>query len=201
MTPLILASSSVFRRQLLEQLHLPFQCFSPEVDETPLPQEMPAALALRLGRLKAETAAKHYPGYWLIGSDQVAVLDGKIYAKPGNLETAVKQLQQASGREMQFYTSLCLLNSADGQQFSDVVSTQVKFRPLDDTQIIRYLEKDTPFQCAGSFRAESLGISLFEYIRSDDPSALIGLPLIRLNDFLRQAGLDVLNAPELDELR
>ncbi len=188
--PLVLASTSPFRRTLLERLGLPFTTLAPEVDETPLPGEPASELVQRLARLKAAAGAAAQPGPALvIGSDQVAVLDGEILGKPGNRERAQRQLTRLSGREVEFLTGLCLHHAGSGRMQLAVVPFRVGFRELTPDEIGRYLERERPFGCAGSFRSEALGISLFRYLRGDDPTALIGLPLIRLAEMLRAEGV------------
>lgn len=192
MPPIILASSSVYRRELLQRLQLPFEWASPSVDETPHPFEAPAALAERLACAKAAALAQRYPRHLIIGSDQVASLDGTPLGKPGDLATATRQLVACSGRRIEFSTGLCLFNSGDRSQQSLVESFSVVFRQLDETQIKNYLQREQPFDCAGSFKVEGLGIALFERLEGDDPNSLIGLPLIRLVSMLEHAGVRVL---------
>ncbi|CAK0740371.1 m(7)GTP pyrophosphatase [Gammaproteobacteria bacterium] len=191
MAHLILASTSPFRRELLVRLGLPFDCVAPELDETPLPEEAPAALVRRLSEGKARAVAPRYPHALIIGSDQVAVLDGRIIGKPDNHERAVAQLRAASGRRVEFLTGLCLLDAATGQAQVEVVSYTVIFRTLSEERIEHYLRREQPYNCAGSFRSEALGIVLFERLEGDDPNALIGLPLIRLVRMLEAFGIDV----------
>ncbi len=190
---LVLASSSRYRRELLEKLKHPFSWQAPEVDETPLTGEKPDALALRLAQLKAEALAKAHPNSLIIGSDQVASLDGKLCGKPGNKENALSQLKAASGKNVTFYTGLCLLNTSTGRHYSTVETYNAHFRTLSEAQIEYYLDQDQPFDCAGSFKSESLGISLLERLEGDDPNTLIGLPLIRLTKLLSQAGFEILS--------
>ncbi len=192
---LILASSSPWRRRLLERLGVPFTTCAPEIDETPLPDEPPEALVTRLAELKARAAASSHPGSLVIGSDQVAVLEGTIIGKPGGHQQAVRQLRAASGKRVLFHTGLCLLNSASGALQLDSVPFAVRFRKLEPHQIENYLRRERPYGCAGSFKSEGLGIALFRSLEGEDPSALIGLPLIRLVDMLRREGIDVLDAP------
>lgn len=187
--PLVLASTSPFRRELLARLNYPFVTANPQTDETPLPGEPPEALALRLAEAKARAVATQFPEALIIGSDQVAVLDGQIYGKPGNHARATAQLQAMQGRCVRFYTALCLYNSATGDVQLEGILTEVHFRPLDDASIERYLLAEQPYQCAGAAKCEGLGISLLEAIRGDDPNALIGLPLIALCRMLRHAGV------------
>lgn len=187
MTPLVLASTSRYRRELLGRLGLPFEVDRPEVDESPLPGEAPAALARRLAEAKARAVAQRHPGAWVIGSDQVADRDGRPLGKPGNRETALAQLLAASGRSLRFHTALCLLQ-AGGPAHAAQDLTEVSFRALAREEILRYLDAEQPYDCAGGFKCEGLGIVLFEAIRSEDPTALVGLPLIALSRALRAAG-------------
>ncbi len=184
--PLILASTSRYRRELLERLQLPFTIARPETDETPLPGEPPAMLAGRLAQAKAAAIATRFPEAWVIGSDQVAETGGLPLGKPGNREGAIAQLSLLSGREARFHTAVCLRHGE--QAFSALDTTTVRFRPLSADEIARYADAEQPYDCAGSFKAEGLGISLFEAIESNDPTALIGLPLIALSRLLREAG-------------
>lgn len=183
---LILASSSKYRRQLLERLGLPFTAISPDIDETPLEHETPATMAIRLAQQKAATIAKQYPNAWIIGSDQSADLHGQVIGKPGNHERALMQLKQMQGQTVVFHTALCLLNGNQGTTVS--VPTRVHFRHLPDSVLDHYLRVEKPYDCAGSAKSEGMGITLLEKIESDDPTALIGLPLIALSDLLRRAG-------------
>ena len=192
MTTLILASSSPYRRQLLEQLGLAFECASPAIDESPLAAETPAALAARLAQAKARALIKHYSQHWIIGSDQTASLDGRILGKPGNFANAQAQLRACNGKRVEFLTGLCLLDSRTGESETIVEPFAVQFRQLSAEQIDRYLEREQPFDCAGSFKVEGLGIALFERLEGDDPNALIGLPLIRLITLLQNAGIAVI---------
>ncbi|KJJ99959.1 septum formation inhibitor Maf [Pseudomonas sp. 21] len=184
MLPLILASSSPYRRELLQRLRLPFECASPDIDETPLPGEGAEQLVRRLAESKARTLAQHYPAHLIIGSDQAAVNGSRILGKPHNLERATEQLKDASGKSVSFLTGLCLLNSQNGVAQIDCVPFTVHFRNLDDARIRRYLEAEQPFDCAGSFKAEGLGVSLFRSTEGEDATSLVGLPLIRLVDML-----------------
>ncbi len=186
MTALILASTSRYRAQLLSRLGLPFSSAAPLVDESPLPGEPPAALAQRLAAAKAQAVCAQAPGNWVIGSDQVAELDGLPLGKPGTREVACAQLAAMSGRQVQFHTAICLSDGIRQLQTTDL--TTVRFRPLLAEEIARYVDAEQPLDCAGSFKCEGLGISLFEAIDNSDPAALVGLPLIRLSDLLRQAG-------------
>jgi len=192
MAHLILASTSPFRRDLLLRLGLPFDCAAPEVDETPRSDEAPQALVRRLSEEKARAVANRYPNALIIGSDQVAVLDGRIIGKPGDHDRAVAQLRAASGRRVEFLTGLCLLDAATGRAQVEIVPYTVFFRPLSKGLIERYLRSEQPYNCAGSFRSEALGVVLFERLEGDDPNALIGLPLIRLIRMLEEFGVNVL---------
>ena len=184
MLPLILASSSPYRRELLQRLRLPFECASPDIDETPLPDESAEQLVRRLAESKAHALARHYPAHLIIGSDQAAVNGRRILGKPHDIERATEQLKDASGKSISFLTGLCLLNSQSGATQVDCVAFTVHFRELDDARIRRYLEAEQPFDCAGSFKAEGLGVSLFRSTEGEDATSLIGLPLIRLVDML-----------------
>ncbi|MBN9321736.1 MAG: septum formation protein Maf [Delftia acidovorans] len=186
--PLILGSTSRYRRELLERLRLPFQTVSPEVDETPLAGETPHALSLRLALAKAQAVAALHPGAVVIGSDQVPELDGLPLSKPGNHERATEQLRQMSGRQMNFHTAVSVVCQEIGFSETDVVTVQGRFRDLNDAEIERYLRAEQPYDCAGSAKSEGLGIALLDAIVSDDPTALIGLPLIRTCQLLRAAG-------------
>lgn len=186
---LILASGSPYRAQLLRRLGLPFEAWSPSVDETALPGESCSRTAARLARLKAEAARDRFPGAWTIGSDQVAELDGMPIGKPGDRDNARRQLRAMRGRTVVFHTGLCLL--ANGRAHETVVPTRVTFRPLEDDEIDRYLDREPAFDCAGSAKSEALGISLLESLAGDDPTALVGLPLIALCAMLRAEGLPV----------
>ena len=187
--PLILASSSIYRRELLERLRIPFKIISPQVDEVPLAGESTLNLALRLAHAKAAAIAKQHPNAWIIGSDQVADLCGAAIGKPGNFERALAQLQLMRGQTVIFYTALCLMN---GDTESTIcVPTEVVFRNLSDRILESYLLAEEPYDCAGSAKSEGLGISLIESIKSDDPTALIGLPLIALSGLLRDVGFTI----------
>lgn len=190
MPRLILASTSAYRRALLERLGLPFDTARPDVDETPQPDEPPAALAVRLARAKAEAVASSAGDAWTIGSDQVAELGGRPLGKPGTAENAVAQLRAMSGREVRFHTALCLAGP-DGRRFEHLDLTVVRFRTLGEDEIARYVERERPLDCAGSFKCEGLGIALFEAIDNRDPTALVGLPLIATARLLREAGFAV----------
>jgi len=183
---LILASTSVYRRELLERLRIPFEIISPKVDEAPLPGEGTLNLALRLAKAKAAIVAKDHPDAWVIGSDQVADLCGAALGKPGNFERAMEQLQLMRGATVTFHTALCLMHGETETTLS--IPTEVTFRKLSDEILEAYLHAEEPYDCAGSAKSEGLGISLLETIESDDPTALIGLPLIALSGLLRDAG-------------
>lgn len=186
---LILASTSVYRRELLERLRIPFEVVSPKVDETPLAGESTLDLALRLARAKAAAVAKIHPDAWVIGSDQVADLCGAAIGKPGNFERALAQLQLMRGASVTFHTALCLMHGDTETTVS--IPTEVQFRKLSDEILEAYLLAEEPYDCAGSAKSEGLGISLLEAIKSDDPTALIGLPLIALSGLLRDAGFAI----------
>ncbi len=192
MKTLILASTSRYRRELLERLRLPFVVQAPEVDETPLPGEQPAALASRLALAKASTVARLHPAAVVIGSDQVAELDGQAIGKPGTHERAQAQLRLMSGREVLFHTALAVVSLHGAHETVDTAVVRVRFRRLCNAEIDRYLALDQPYDCAGSAKCESLGVALLEAIDSDDPTALVGLPLIRTCQMLRAAGIPVL---------
>lgn len=192
MPTLVLASTSAYRKELLTRLGLPFTTAAPEVDETPLPDETPPQLVRRLAELKARAVAARYPSALIIGSDQVAVIDGQILGKPGNHERAVAQLRLASGKRLDFFTGLCLFNAASSSLQVEVVSFGVVFRRLSDQQIENYLRREQPYHCAGSFKSEALGVALCERFDGEDPSALIGLPLIRLVRMLEQENVPVI---------
>ena len=189
---LLLASTSAFRRELLARLQLPFQVAAPQTDESPRQDEPPADLVARLAESKAGSVAAREPKALVIGSDQVAVLDAEIVGKPGNHERAVAQLIRASGKTVDFYTGLCLFDSDSGRRQVDVVTFKVVFRPLTLAQIEHYLRLEQPYQCTGSFKSEGLGIVLFERLEGEDPSSLIGLPLIRLIRMLEAEGIQVI---------
>ncbi len=191
---LILASSSRYRQEMLKRLGIPFIAVSPDVDETPLPEETPAALALRLSLAKAQAVAPAHPGALVIGSDQVATMDGSPIGKPGNFERALSQLGQLSGQTVEFHSALCVSNG-QRHEIDDVV-TLCRFRRLDTDEIASYLHREQPFDTAGSAKAESLGIALMESMQSDDPTAIIGLPLIALSRMLRSFGMNPLTYPD-----
>ncbi|MDA8327347.1 MAG: Maf family nucleotide pyrophosphatase [Betaproteobacteria bacterium] len=190
---LVLASTSPYRRQLLERLRVPFEVISPEVDETALPNETPHDAALRLSALKARAVARQFPNALIIGSDQIASLNGQHLGKPGNHVAATAQLHLMRGQEMIFHTGLSLYNSQIKRLQSQVILTRVRIRNLTDQQIENYLLRDQPYDCAGSARSEGLGIAIMDNLSGDDPTALIGLPLITLNQMLFNEGYDVLS--------
>lgn len=191
MRSLCLASTSPYRRELLQRLGLSFDVARPDCDETPLDGESPRDLVLRLARGKAASVARTHPQSLIIGSDQVAVLDQHVLGKPGETSRAVEQLRMASGQTVSFVTGLCLLDAASGADQADVVRFDVRFRELSDAEIRRYVQREQPLDCAGSFKSEGLGVSLFESMHGEDPNALIGLPLIRLCAMLRSHGFDL----------
>jgi septum formation protein len=190
---LILASSSAYRRELLGRLHLPFDTVSPDIDETPHPGETPEATALRLARDKAAAVADKHPGALVIGSDQVATLDGIQIGKPGDHARALAQLQMMRGRRVVFHTALCLWDGRVGTAQVENVQVFVTFRDLPDAELDAYLRIEQPYDCAGSAKNEGLGIALLERIDSSDPTALTGLPLIALTGMLRRAGMPFFN--------
>jgi len=190
--PLVLASSSAYRRALLERLGLPFLAVSPAVDETPRPGETAAAVALRLAAEKAAALVERYPGHLIIGSDQTAELDGALIGKPGTLERAKAQLAAAAGRCVSFHTAVCVMDATSRERRLATVTTSVEFRDLSPVAIANYLGRESALDCAGSFKAEALGIALCRRISGDDPTALIGLPLIELTGLLASFGVDVL---------
>ena len=189
---LILASSSEFRRQLLQKLLIPFNSISPKIDETALDGEKPHQTALRLAQEKAKKIGAEYPHALVIGCDQVATLDGEQLGKPLNHQNASKQLQMMRGREVTFHSALCLYNATTGNMQAEVVHYLVRFRQLTDEQIDNYLTKEQPYQCAGSAKSEGLGIALMERMIGEDPNALIGLPLIKLITMLQNEGVSVI---------
>lgn len=186
MSRLVLASTSPYRRALLEKLGVTFECAAPGVDETALPGETPRHLVLRLAQAKAQALAERYPQHLIIGSDQVCVLDGEITGKPLTEENAVKQLMKARGNIVTFYTGLALYNSATGHLQTECEPFDVHFRHLSEQEITDYLRKERPLNCAGSFKSECLGITLFERLEGRDPNTLVGLPLIALCQMLRR---------------
>jgi len=194
--PLILGSTSVYRRELLARLRVPFQVASPEVDETPLTQEAPRELALRLALAKAQAVAQKFPNAVVIGSDQVADLQGQPLGKPGTHERAVKQLRQMSGQSVIFQTAVAVVCLHSGFSQVDLAAVQVKFRDLTEEEIENYLRAERPYDCAGSAKSEGLGIALLASIHSDDPTALVGLPLIRTARMIRAAGIPLLTASD-----
>ncbi len=186
---LILASSSPYRKALLQKLQIPFESIAPDIDESPRANETPQALVERLAIAKARAIAQSHPHSLVIGSDQVAMINGDIVSKPGDHATAVAQLRAASGRHLTLYTGLALIDSDSGRCQHEVVPFSVQVRPLSENQIENYLRKEKPYDCAGSVKSEALGIALLERFEGDDPNTLIGLPLIRLIDMLAREGL------------
>ena len=191
MQKLVLASTSPFRQQILRKLNIEFDTASPDVNEDRLNNETPQQLVSRLSEAKAKAVANHYPDALIIGSDQIAVLDNEILGKPLNHENAKQQLTRASSKQITFYTGLCLFNSATGNSQVRCVPFKVFFRKLTDRQIEHYLQTEKPYNCAGSFKSEGFGISLFEKLEGDDPNTLIGLPLIELIRLLANEGIDI----------
>jgi MAF protein len=189
--PLVLGSTSPFRRELLQRLGLEFDIAAPQIDESRLAGEPPERLVARLAVQKARAVADAYPDGLIIGSDQVAEIDGNLLGKPGTRDNAIAQLLQASGRTVTFHTGLCLLNAASDTAQVIVEPFRVHFRVLTRAQVERYLDREQPYGCAGSFKSEGLGISLFSRLEGDDPNALIGLPLIRLVEMLEKEGINV----------
>jgi septum formation protein len=187
---LLLASTSPYRRVLLERLRLPFDCVAPAIEETQLGGENPESMACRLAQAKAKAVAARHPGSLVLGSDQSASLSGRVLGKPGSRERAHAQLAACSGLDVVFHTAVCLIDR-HGDAHGALDTTRVRFRVLDDAAIERYLDAESPLDCAGSFKAEAYGITLFERIDSEDPTALIGLPLIRTAALLREAGLQL----------
>ncbi len=183
---IILGSTSPFRKELMEKLYIPFITDSPDIDETRLDQETPETMVKRLSVEKAKKVAENHPNALIIGSDQCAVLEGEVMGKPGNHKNAFQQLSKSSGKRVTFYTGLCLFDSGTGEYQLDCVPFYVNFRNLSEDEINHYLYLDQPYNCAGSFKSEGLGITLFSKMEGDDPSSLIGLPLIRLCEMLRQ---------------
>jgi septum formation protein len=191
---LVLASSSTYRKVQLQTLGLPFHCARPDIDESRQPGESARDLSLRLAVQKAQAVASQCPDSLIIGSDQTLEFGEQILGKPGSLDAAIKQLQQLRGNTVVFYSAVALLNTADDSVQQQIVETTVHYRQLSDAQIVTYLERDKPFDCAGSFKSEALGIAILESVRSDDPTALVGLPLITLTSMLTAAGVDALQA-------
>lgn len=192
MQKLILASSSIYRRELLKHLQLPFTVESPNVDETPLPDERPEATALRLAQVKARKIGEHHRDALVIGCDQVATLDGLQLGKPLTHDNAVKQLRMMRGRSVIFHSALCLYNAVSDNMQAENVIYEVRFRDLTDAQIEKYLHKEQPYHCAGSAKSEGLGVALIARMHGDDPNALIGLPLIALVSMLQNEGVNVI---------
>jgi len=189
---LVLASTSPFRRDLLERLSFSFQTANPQTEESALDGELPEETAMRLSEMKARAVAHLYPDALIIGSDQVAILEGRVYGKPGNHDNAVQQLRTMRGKTVNFFTGLCLLDARSGDVRLRGIPTLVTFRNLTDHQIESYLRKEQPYNCAGSAKSEGLGIAIIARMQGDDPNALIGLPLIALCDLLDEAGFPVL---------
>lgn len=186
---LVLASTSTYRRELLNRFGLPFEVARPDIDESPLPDEAPRTTAERLAIGKAKAVAEQFSDALIIGSDQVASMGEQRFGKPGTVERAVAQLRTMSGRSVIFDTALAVLNTRSGHIQVDVVPTEVRFRPLSDDEIVRYVERERPLDCAGSAKSEGLGITLLDALSGDDPNALVGLPLIALARMLRNEGL------------
>ncbi|NMP31409.1 septum formation inhibitor Maf [Thalassotalea sp. M1531] len=193
MKNIILASTSPFRRQLLEKLNLPFDASSPDIDESPLDNETPSQLVARLALAKASKVAQHSHAALIIGSDQVAVFNSEILGKPHNEENAFKQLKAFSGNRVTFLTGLAVIDSYDNKEKIIVEPFHVHFKVLSDSDIRHYIKAEKPFNCAGSFKSEGLGICLFEKLEGADPNTLIGLPLIRLTEIFKEFGLNVLD--------
>jgi septum formation protein len=198
--PLILGSTSRYRRELLERLRLPFEVSAPDVDETPRAGELPAVLAQRLALAKAHAVSTLYPNAVVIGSDQVADLDGEPIGKPGTHERAVEQLRAMRGRSVVFQTAVAVVQATTGYVGTALVPVTVRFRALTDAEIEHYLRTEQPYDCAGSAKCETLGIALLDAIESDDPTALVGLPLIRTSALLREAGIDPLRPGQTNGL-
>lgn len=188
---IVLASTSPFRRELLARLGLAFETANPRTDEAPLPDETPQSMALRLSEAKARAIQQDFPDALIIGSDQVAIHDQQVFGKPGTHRRAIEQLQALRGKTVNFFTGICLLNSATGTSQLRAVPTLVTFRDLTDDEIERYLQREQPYNCAGAAKSEGLGIALLSRIEGDDPNALIGLPLIALCDMLRAEGVAI----------
>ncbi|TRX56640.1 Maf family protein [Thalassomonas sp. M1454] len=192
MTQLILGSTSPFRKELLEKFNIPFTCAKPNIDESALENETPEQLVARLALQKAEKVSDEFSSGLIIGSDQVALCDGNVLGKPGNFDNAVQQLSSFSGKTVTFLTGLCLLNAETKNSQVIVEPFYVTFRELTLDEIQAYVNAEQPFNCAGSFKSEGLGICLFESLKGEDPNTLIGLPLIRLHQLLKNEGFDVL---------
>lgn len=192
MKTLVLGSTSIFRKAILEKLNLPFTCAKPNIDETAFEGETPIQLVERLAVEKAQAVASDFDNALIIGSDQVAMCDGEILGKPRNFENGLKQLRKFSGKHVTFYTGLAVLDAQSSTVHSLVEPFSVYFKALNDEQITQYLHAEEPYNCAGSFKSEGLGICLFEKLAGDDPNTLIGLPLIKLVELLKKQGLDVL---------
>lgn len=191
--PILLASSSSYRKELLQRLHLDFIAQAPDIDETPLAGESALQTSRRLAKAKAQALSDAYPNHLIIGSDQVATLDNEHIGKPGNHQRALAQLMQMRGKVTLFHTAICLLDTRPGAQFpcqSDIISVELKMRELSEAEFDAYLRIEQPYDCAGSAKNEGLGISLIDYIKSEDPTALTGLPLISLTSMLRRAGVN-----------
>ena len=188
MIQLVLASSSAYRKAQLQTLGLPFTCVKPDIDESRINNENAHAMALRLAEEKARAVAKKIPGSLIIGSDQTVAFGEQILGKPGSLDAAIKQLQLLRGQTVILYSAVALLDTRDNSVQKQIIETTVRYRNLSDAQIVAYLERDKPFDCAGSFKSEALGIAILESVRSDDPTALVGLPLIALTTMLSKAG-------------
>ena len=188
---IVLASSSRYRRELLERLGLPFEAWAPDIDEAPRVGEPPRETAIRLARAKAQAASRQFPLAWVIGSDQVADLDGRPIGKPGAIEHARRQLREVSGHSVLFHTALCVWNARLERRHERLVTTDVAFRRLTDGEIDRYLSREPALDCAGSAKSEGLGIALLSRLGGEDPTALVGLPLIALSAILRAEGFDI----------
>ena len=192
MTRIILASTSASRKKILTKFGIPFECVAPVCDETPLPNESAVELVLRLSKIKASSLVAHYPDSIIIGSDQVGVLDGKIIGKPLTVERARQQLIKSSGKTVHFYTGLTVINTETEQQITLYEPFDVVFRKLSPEEIDAYIAKEQPLQCAGSFKCDELGITLFEELKGDDINTLVGLPLLRLNKIMIEMGYNPL---------
>ena len=188
---IVLASGSKYRKELLKRLGVPFKVWVPDVDESPLPGELPRQSAVRLARVKAEAGGRKFSSAWIIGSDQVADLDGRAIGKPGNLENAREQLRDLSGHTVLFHTALCVWNARLERRHERLVTTDVAFRRLTEAEIERYLTREPAIDVAGAAKSEGLGVSLLTRLGGDDPTALVGLPLIALSSMLRAEGFDI----------